>query len=488
MNLSDSRLSIKDSELYARQNVMPVGSGQQCIPLYNGPAGAVLHAGTAKEAFGVEMTFPGDTDPRDIFIAVFTDGSAYQRDYSTLVPTDTQIAPPGTFDPTLHTAISFWRDSPVLFLDMTAGYCKWDGVTFTVIDATKKGTALAIFEAHAWLLTGARVIEYTAPNTYDDFNPANGAGAYRITDEAFEGAVFSLLSTVEQLWIIGDGAIEALGNVQTNGGITTFSTTNAVRTLGSVYPNSVLAYYRLLTMATGYSFHALLGVTPQKLSAKIDRLFPRLTPVIPTGPRAGVVTLNGQTILCWLYNFDDPVFLVVRSILVCFMEGQWFIAACPTLDDAQILDMATLKPQGVFELYGIDSAGRVYRIFARPTDARIGDGVLETKLYELGEPIDSFAAIRVGVDLSGPLDCPDTVEVDITLSSLGRTKTQTKTVTMQPQTDSPLGLRYGLLRANAPMAGYRCGVSLRMDCSDRLCVEAIYMGADKQGEWDVKNP
>lgn len=483
MNLSDSRLSIGDEELYARQNMMPVGDGQQCIPIYGGDRGAVLHAGTVRETFGGQITFPGDTSPRDVFLAIFTDGSAWQR--QPLTATDTEVAPAGFFAPDGHTGITPWRDGPVLFLDPQAGYCKWDGVTFTVIDAAKKGSIVAVFEGHAWLVTAARTIEYTAPNTFDDFDPTHGAGALKITDEAFEGAIFQLLSTVEQLWILGATAIDALGNVQTTGGVTTFAITNAVRSLGSIYPNSVVPYYRLLTMATGYSFHALLGVTPQKLSSKIDRLFAHLSPVIPTGPRAGVVTLNGQTILAFLYTYNDPVG-AAHPIVVCFMEGQWF--TCSTPDLGNVLDMATLSPNGVPELYVIDDSGRMYRLFARPTDPMQGVGFLATKLYEFARPIDSSESVRVGVDLSGPLDVGDTVSVDLTLSSLGRTKTLTKVVAMLPQTDSPLGLRYGLLRADAPMAGFRIGVSLRMACADRLCVEAIHLESDKQGEWDAQNP
>ena len=53
--------------------------------------------------------------------------------------------------------------------------------------------------------------------------------------DAFAGAVQRLLSTVSQLWLIGVSAIDALGNIATVSGVTTFSVTNAVGTLGSPF-------------------------------------------------------------------------------------------------------------------------------------------------------------------------------------------------------------------------------------------------------------
>src|SRR6266404_220150 len=329
MNLADSRLSIADDEVALLENMMYVGQGLQAVPLYNGPAGVALHASSlVKESFGGQLTYGVNTIPHPVSIVVFEDGSAWMRDHYLDGAVDTQIAAAGTFAPssTGLTGISIWQDGPVLFLDPLAGYCQWTGTVFSVIDASKKGSHLAVFESHAWLVTAARTIAYTAPNSFSDFTAGNGAGSFRLTDDAFPGSITQLASTVEQLWIMGIGAIDALGNVATAGGVTTFSVTNAITTLGTAFGDSVIGFFRALVFFTGYSEHSLLGVTPQKLSASVDRLMAALSGAISAGPRPGVVTLNGQTVLVLLATFTDPATGVTRSEVLCFQEGKVWLA------------------------------------------------------------------------------------------------------------------------------------------------------------------
>jgi len=222
MDLTNSRLQRGQSDkLYLAENLMYVGQGMQAVPLYNGNAGAALHAGSlVKESFGAELTYGVNTIPHPVSIVVFEDGSAYMRDHYLDGAVDVLIAAAGTFAASGvgATGITIWQDGPVLFLDPTAGYVQWTGAAFAVIDATKKGSNLAVFESHVWLQTAPRTVTYTAPNSFSDFTAGNGAGSFRLTDDAFPGSITQLASTVEQLWIMGIGAIDALGNVATAGG------------------------------------------------------------------------------------------------------------------------------------------------------------------------------------------------------------------------------------------------------------------------------
>jgi hypothetical protein len=308
LNVTDSRLTLDEDELYRCENGMPLGRGIAPTPIYNGPRGVPIHTGSLiKESLGASLTYGGHTVPHPVSLHVFEDGSAWMRDHYLDGALDSMVAPVGTFSASpLGTAITIWQDGPILFLDEQAGYLSWDGTTLTVIDAAKKGKALAVFSGYVFLLLAPRSFTFTAPNTFNDFAAIHGAGSFKITDDAFEGAVQRLISTVSQLWIIGVEAIDALGNIATSSGITTFAVTNAVTTVGSAFGDSVIGYFRSLIFATGYSIHSLLGVTPQKLSGKIDRLFPFLSPAIAFGPRPGVVKLNGLLVLAYLYRFSDP--------------------------------------------------------------------------------------------------------------------------------------------------------------------------------------
>lgn len=487
MNLTDTRLSLDDDELAYVQNAMYVGKGIQAVPLYAGATGVSLHAGSLiKESFGCSLLYGGNTVPHPVTIAVFEDGSAWMRDHYLDGAIDVNIAAPGTFSASPQkTAITIWRDGPVLFQDDVKGYGSWNGLALTLIDATKTGHQLSVFESHVWLLTAPRTISYTAPNAFDDFAAGNGAGSFKITDDAFEGAVFALHSTVEQLWIMGASAIDALGNVATSGGVTTFAVTNAVTSLGTSFADSVIGYFRALTFATAYSVHSLLGVTPQKLSAKIDRAFAFLTNTIASGPKAGLVQLNGQIVLVFLSTYVDPTTAAQSTVLFCFEEGKWFVATTPDLGGNRVLDLVTLVIRTAPEVYGIDSGGFLYRIFARSGDLKGGVVTVRSKLYDLGAPVEGHQAIRCGFDLSAPgptLIAPLTITLT---SEAAQVQLGTDQVKFLALADFPLNRQYALHRRDAPIIGQRLGWSLSWQAADLLCLEAAHLEHAPTSAWEV---
>jgi len=486
LNLSDDRLSIDDDEVAWLENGMWLGRAIQSVPLYGGGAGNSLNAtSTVKSSYGCELTYGANTIPHPVLIVVFEDGSAWQRDLFNDVPVDTQIGPAGTFSASPNrTDIKIWRDGPVLFIDEAKGYLKWDGVTRSTIDATKRGPNLAVFESHVWLNTAPRTLTYSAPNTFDDFTAGNGAGSFKITDEAFGGQIQGMLSTVEQLWLLSQSAVDALGNVATAAGVTTFTVTNALTSLGTIYPTSLIGYFRSLAFATGYSIHALLGVTPQKLSAKLDRLFPLLSPAITFGPKSGIQELNGAVVLVFLSTFTPPG-ATGRTELLCFQEGRWFLARTPDLGGNRVLDLVTLTIHNAPEVYGIDAGGFCYRIFARSTDAQTGTMTVSSKLFELGNPVEGHQTIRVGLDLSSP---SATGQVVVTLSLT----TEAGTVVVGAfaenffaSFDSPMGLRYALLRRDASIAGRRVGWTVSLPCNSGVALEASHLEAAPTGSWET---
>lgn len=487
LNLANSRLTLEDDELAWGENVMPVGKELQSLPLYNGDPGPIIHSVSPKTSLGVYLKYGAFDAPHPCAIIVYDDGAAWMRDFFNDTITDVQIGPPGTFG-SGRTAIRIWRDSPILFLDDTTGYSKWDGTAYTVIDADIKGSSLAVFDGHVWLVTEPRTILFTAPDSYDNFDTGDGAGAFRITDDAFEGQIWSLHSTVQQLWILGATSIDALGGVQFNvdDSTTTFSVTNAVSSVGSTYFDSAIgSYFRLLTFPTPASIYGLLGVTPQPLSQAIDRLFARLSQIIPHGPSVGTVQLNGRTVLAYLYAYADPVADVVRSLLLCFDSGRWFLASPPTIGGERIVDMCSLAIHGSPELYGIDTVGHCHRIFARPGDAKAGTTRLDFKLDDFGGPVTPHEAILLQLDLAAPVDVATTGLSVFLVSERGQKNVNMETIAFPAAVDSPLGLRYVLQRKGVTQgfSGDRIGVSLSLPAADRLTVAAYHVQLDPGEEW-----
>lgn len=395
VNLTDARTAIEDTEFYWLENAIPVGGGRvRIVPGREAPIVTVASMWTSLTA---PAMFPVIIANQPAFILVGSDG----RIVHVTVPTGvvTVIAAAGTFSATAH--VTMWRDTTVLIIDNTAGYYQWTpGGGLVVIDATKKGDAIAVFEGRAWLKTANRTIEFTAPATFNDFTAANGAGSTIITDEAFPGAIVHLLSALEQLWIVGPGGIEAISNVQsvTTGGVTvtTFSITNIVSQVGTTYNYSVSSFFRTFVFLTPYGVYAIVGATPQKLSDKLDGLFPLLN----LGGRFPSAVTTLYNIFCWvaLATYNDPVTATARPILLCFAQGKWFFAT-----DGEAGFISSVLVGAVPQLWAVrkdGSGAALYRLFAdeeEPVDYRI-----QTKLYDFGNSSQGKQQVRIGIESVSP--------------------------------------------------------------------------------------
>src|SRR5438034_3731398 len=146
VNRTDDRTSISDEEFAWLENAITVGDGAVQLLPKQGASIATITPGIAT-LWGVTLSLGGVATP--LLIVVGTDGSLKQ------VKTDgttTVIAAAGTVTTSAH--VTIFRTSPVLIVDPTKGYFSWDGTTFTVIDATKVGVSVAVFEGRVWIANG----------------------------------------------------------------------------------------------------------------------------------------------------------------------------------------------------------------------------------------------------------------------------------------------------------------------------------------------
>ena len=352
-NLTDSRVAIKDTELAWLENYMPIGSGS--LRGLRAPGDAI-----ATLAQGISSLWGETISNSPYMYAIGNDGSLTQ-----ITPNGMQTVVGGANTVSAQagdTHMTVWRGTTLLILDPVTGYSSWDGVTYTVIDATQKGTAIAVFQGRVWLING-RTITFTAPNTFSDFSVANGAGSTVLGDEAFPGNINAAVSAIEQLWLVGDGAVEIISNVVATGTspnvVTTFSITNIVTNLGSNAQHSVIGYLRSLAFLAPFGGYALAGVTPQKITEKLDGLFPDLT-VSHQSASSAVAVVNN--ILCLIFRVQYNGQLSVQGagpvpLLLIFANGRWCFASQGT-----VTWTTSLLVNGQAQAWGTDGS-KIYQLF-----------------------------------------------------------------------------------------------------------------------------
>jgi hypothetical protein len=275
---------------------------------------------------------------------------------------------------------------------------------------TLTGSTIATFEGRVFTSSG-RVITYSAPNSYIDFTAPNGGGTATITDEAFEGDIVALVSALEELWIIGHGAIDALANVTAVGTApnvaTSFSITNILTNVGTNAPHSVQGYFRALTLLAPFGIYALSGVTPQKLSDKLDGLFPDL--VLDDRISAAVAVVENLLCLFFLATYTGnqaqagppPI-----PLLIGFVQGKMFLA----VQGLSLTWITTLLVDGVAQAWGTDGS-QVYRLFGAdasvPTTYKV-----QGKLSDQGQATTEKALMKVGFEFQATLPINPKVTMD----------------------------------------------------------------------------
>lgn len=371
LNVTDARTAIKDDETSWQENAIVIGSG--AIQILNGPGAAIATVANGITSWG--MTLNGLA----ITLVIGSDGSITQ----VTIPggVKTAVAPAGTVSSSAR-VFGPWQGTTALIIDPTFGYMSWDGTSFVVIDAARIGVTAAVFEGRVWISRN-RTTVYTAPLSYNDFTAANGGGSFVLTDEAFPGNIIDLHSALEQLWITGQGAIDAVSNVVASGVapsvVTTFSVTNIVGDLGTNSAASIRGYLRSLGLNTAFGVYALSGVTPQKISEKLDGLYPDIT--IGNSPAAVAVV---QSLLCLMFlvtynGTKAQAGAGPTPMLIVFSQGKWCMAAQGTT----LIWITTVSVSGVAQCWGLNTAGGVFQLFGASNATAVAYKV-QSKLFDFG--------------------------------------------------------------------------------------------------------
>jgi len=405
VNQTDSRTGIEDDEFAWLENAMPIGFGQiRVTPAQSAAIGT--YAGGIASIWGLVL----GTTP--YIYAVGTDGSIQQF---TTTGALTQVC--GAATVTTKARLILWQSTPILIIDAN-GYFSWDGTTFKSLGGTtsapSSGVAIAVFEGRVWIVGGTnnRTITFSAPASYTDFTAADGGGSAGITDSNFQGAIQQLNSSLETLWVVGQGAVNSISNVTISGSTTSFSNTNVVANIGSSAPASVLGYFRSLAFRSPFGEYALVGVTPQKLSDKLDGLFPMLSTMSGDNP-AAICVIYDLLVLLILTTYTDPV-LGNRPLMIGFSQGKWFFAS-PNMATSGLIWITSLLNAGNPQAWGTDGTN-IFQLFVASNTAAVKYKI-QSKLYDFGLSTTSKECFKMGVEIQAPASINPTVTVDTEASN-----------------------------------------------------------------------
>lgn len=297
------------------------------------------------------------------------------------------------------------------------------GVSISVVTgAPGTGSAIAVFEGRVWIVgpQPSRTITFSSPASYGDFTLVNGAGSVTISDSVFSGSITNIISALEQLWIVGEGAVDAITNVSTGGTplVTTFSLTNIVSNVGSTLPSSVSSFFRTILFQTPYGVYAIVGSQPQKLSDKLDDLYPDL--ILGTDESTAVGTVHKSFIWCVLTTFNDPGSGLgsmgtagPRQLLLCFAQAKWFFASA-----GDITYITSVIVDGTPEIWATTGDG-VFRLFADETNPV--DYIISSKLFDFGNSTQMKVWNKLGFEVTSDNIVSPAITVENEVPAKGHT-------------------------------------------------------------------
>lgn len=190
-------------------------------------------------------------------------------------------------------------------------------------------TTLAVFSGRVWLAAG-NVITYTGTGSsyggigYDDFITGDASGSTTVQDADLVHKISALRSLNNYLFIFGDASIKQIGNISLNtaGTATNFTITTLSSDQGTIYPNSILSYNRLVLFANTVGVFAVFGSSVEKISDDMDGVFRLID--FTQSPCAAVTDINNIHCYLLLVRYKDPQ-AGTRSIMLTFMNKKWFV-------------------------------------------------------------------------------------------------------------------------------------------------------------------
>lgn len=383
MNTQAYRTSIKDQEFAWLENVMPIGFGN--LVAVPAPSATLQTIAAA-----INSRYPFNVAGLDYVAYFCTDGSAYQV-LLTAPYTITVIGAATTFSGSGVDAVQ-WNNLGLVIVDPVKGYFDWRVTapnTRTLIDATKIGTAIAVYAGRVWIANN-RTINFTDVASYNSF--AGSGGSFLLNDSTLHAGVTALSTANNFLYIFGANSINVVSDVRVVGGIAVFSNVNIQSSVATSSPFSVFPYYRAVFFASKYGFYSLYGSTPQKISDQLDSVFKLIDFTMPI--YGGPVLLFNILCAAFMFTYIDPM-VGARPLLAIYHNEKWFVGS----QGASLKGIFAANVNGVPIMFG-DDGTHLTQIFF-DSAAAISTTIIP-KLFDGGDSILDKQAMKFGIEAVNP--------------------------------------------------------------------------------------
>lgn len=341
---------------------------------------------------GTLFVGPGGVSP---VIAVTASGSGY-----TSVPTVAITGGSGSG----ATAIAVIEGGAVVEVVLTgpgAGYLAGDVLTVTFTGGGGAGAAataiiwpiidfemhtIAVFQGRVWI-AGGRNLLFTGTFGFDDTNPASAAGSTILSDADLSHEVTALRNQNNFLYIFGDSSLKQIGTIAVASSVTLFTITTLTSDQGTIFPESIESYNRLIIFANTVGVWAIFGATVEKISGPMDGVFRALD--FGQRPIACLADINNVRCYLLLVRYRDPV-LGVRSLFLAFQSRKWFVIS----QGDQIRAAVSCWINGALQTY-VTSGSDITRVLVNYT--REVQITLRTPLWDDNKPMLGKRGLRIGI-------------------------------------------------------------------------------------------
>jgi hypothetical protein len=247
------------------------------------------------------------------------------------------------------------------------------------------GTAVETAFSRVWVTNGAAMVAgfgnnppvgrtiFSSPGNPADFDPGNGAGAFKANDSFTRIGYYSLKQTNGFLYLIGDSSENYISGINTSSSgtppvvTTTFQNLNSDPQIGTPWPSSVQVYQRNIVFANSAGVFVSYGGAVTKISDELDGFYSssnQLTDT-PTNFSSAIVDLYG-TLRAYvlLLPIADPVTQTLINKLLIWNGKKWTTANQQT----PLTFIASKEVNSVLSAWGTDGT-KIVQLFITPTSA-----------------------------------------------------------------------------------------------------------------------
>ena len=263
-------------------------------------------------------------------------------------------------------------------------------------------TTLAVAFGRVWLAVNRTLIvtgtgSLQSGEAYDDFNLADASVTTTLQDADLVQQITALRYLNNYLYILGDNSVKSIGGITVINSVTAFSIITLTSDQGTVFPNSVISFNRLILFANTVGVHAVFGASVEKISGPMDGIFRLADFSQPL--QAAVNDLNNLHTYLLLIRYRDPLAPGERSLILGYTDRKWFVMN----QSNTLASICTAVINGVTTTFG--SSGNDLTQLLQNKSAGVSFKI-STSLSSHGDPINSKRFIRAGLGQTSDA-CPD---------------------------------------------------------------------------------